>query len=170
MKQGLSMNTRHQIVKGFAKEYAKATKREKGILLDYLCASTGWSRANARRRLSTEYNRNTGKVPTPIPRRRASKYQLASYTILERIWTLCGDPCGKYLAATVSEDIERLERFNEFGKLSVLLTDEVKTELKNMSAATMDRHLKKVRDARYPLSLSATKPGSMLRSEIKVRW
>lgn len=31
------MNTRHQIIKCFA----KATKREKGILLDYLRAPTG---------------------------------------------------------------------------------------------------------------------------------
>lgn len=30
------MNTRHQIVNDFTKKYAKATKREKGILLDYL--------------------------------------------------------------------------------------------------------------------------------------
>lgn len=81
-KQRLSMNTRHQVSKGFAKEYAKATKREKGILLDYLWAATGWSSASARRRLSTEYNRNTGKVPTPIPRRRASEDQLAFYAIL----------------------------------------------------------------------------------------
>lgn len=39
-----------------------------------------------------------------------------------------------------------------------------------MLASMMDRHLKKVRDARYPLSLSATKSDSMLRSEIKVCW
>ncbi|MGP5689398.1 hypothetical protein [Glutamicibacter ardleyensis] len=83
-----------------------------------------------------------------VPRRRASEYQLASFRILERIWPLCGDPCGKYLAATISEDIKCRERFDEFGKLSVLLTDEVKAELQCMSAATMNRHPKQFLDAR----------------------
>ncbi|WP_411734380.1 hypothetical protein [Paeniglutamicibacter sp.] len=39
-----------------------------------------------------------------------------------------------------------------------------------MSASTMDRYLKPLRDARYPSALSSTKPGAMLRSEIPVRW
>ena len=54
MKQGLWMKTRQQIVRGFASEYAKGTKCQKGVILDYLCASKGWSKPNARRRLATE--------------------------------------------------------------------------------------------------------------------
>lgn len=35
----------------------------------------------------------------------------------------------------------------------------------------MGRYLQPVRDARYPAdSLSSTKPGAMLRSEIPIRW
>lgn len=41
MKQGLSMETRQQIANDFATGYAKGTKWQKGVMLDYLCASTG---------------------------------------------------------------------------------------------------------------------------------
>lgn len=165
------MTTRHQIAKGFALEYAKATKREKGILLDNLCAATGWSRANARRRVTTEFAKITGKAPVPIPKRRHRTYQPATITLLTRIWTLAGEPCGKYLAVIIADELERLERFNELETYADLLTDQVREQLLGMSAATMDRYLKPVRDARYPAScLSSTKPGAMLRSEIPVRW
>lgn len=54
MKQGLSMETRQELVGGFAVEYAKGTKWQKGVVLGYLCVAIGWSRANARRRLAAE--------------------------------------------------------------------------------------------------------------------
>ncbi len=43
------MTTHHRIVKGFALEHTKATKREKGILLDTLCAATGLSQEDTGR-------------------------------------------------------------------------------------------------------------------------
>ncbi|MFJ2621290.1 hypothetical protein [Glutamicibacter sp. NPDC087344] len=49
MKRGFSITTHHRIVKGFALEHTKATKREKGILLDVLCAETGLSREDTGR-------------------------------------------------------------------------------------------------------------------------
>jgi hypothetical protein len=170
MKQGLSMETRQELVGGFAAEYAKGTKGQKGVMLDYLCASTGWSRANARRRLAAELRRPARGVPAPLPRRRPRKYGPAALKLLERIWTLSGEPCGKYLAPIMADELERLERFDELGPVAGLLTDEVRDELLSMSASTMDRYLKPLRDARYPSALSSTKPGAMLRSEIPVRW
>lgn len=165
------MTTCHEIVKGFALEYAKATKREKGILLDNLCAATGWSRANARRRVTTEFNKITGKKPVVLPKRRPRTYQPATITLLTRIWTLAGEPCGKYFAVIIADELERLERFGELETYTHLLTDEVRHQLLNMSAATMDRYLKPVRDARYPTdALSSTKPGAMLSCEIPLRW
>ncbi len=44
------MTAKHEITRKFALAYAGATKRDKGRLLDEVCAITGWSRANFRRK------------------------------------------------------------------------------------------------------------------------
>ncbi|MDO5745824.1 MAG: integrase, partial [Micrococcaceae bacterium] len=76
------MKTRRQIVRGFASEYSKGTKGQKGVMLDYLCASTGWSRANARRRLGTEAAKSAMGAPVAIPRRRPRRYGPAAIMLL----------------------------------------------------------------------------------------
>ena len=42
------MATRLEITKKYAREYGRASKKDKGRVLDELVAVTGWSRANAR--------------------------------------------------------------------------------------------------------------------------
>lgn len=39
-------------MKKYAAEYARATKKTKGVILDQLVVMTGWSRANATRALT----------------------------------------------------------------------------------------------------------------------
>lgn len=57
----------------------------------------------------------------PVPKRRPRKYGPAVFKLLGRIWTLCREPCGKYLAPILADELERLERFGELGALSGLL-------------------------------------------------
>src|SRR5664280_218760 len=45
MGQRLSMATRHEITRKYAKEYERASKKDRGRMLDELVAVTGWSRA-----------------------------------------------------------------------------------------------------------------------------
>lgn len=59
MGQGLSLSARRAITKQFAAEYARAAMKDKGRILDDLVAVTGWSRANARRALSTALKHKT---------------------------------------------------------------------------------------------------------------
>jgi Resolvase, N terminal domain len=66
MGQGLSLSVRRVIPKQSAAEYARATKKGNGQIFDDLVGVTGWSRANARRALSTALKRRT-----PGPEREA---------------------------------------------------------------------------------------------------
>ena len=43
------MATRRDLTKRYAETYQESTKKVKGLMLDELCAATGWSRVNARR-------------------------------------------------------------------------------------------------------------------------
>jgi uncharacterized membrane protein len=53
MSQRLSMATRHEITKKYTREYKRASKKDKGRMLDDLVAVTGWSRANAQRAITS---------------------------------------------------------------------------------------------------------------------
>ena len=46
------MASRAEVTTRYAKAYAKASKKDKGRILDQVVAVTGWSRDNARRRLT----------------------------------------------------------------------------------------------------------------------
>ena len=61
------MGSRAEITTKFAKAYAKASKKDKGRLLGEVVAVTGWSRDNARRRLTAAAKR---PVPAGLRERR----------------------------------------------------------------------------------------------------
>ena len=73
MGSGLSMQARAEITGKYARVYTRASKKDKGRILDEVCAVTGWSRDNARRRLVaaakrppvTESRRGAGLVVLP---------------------------------------------------------------------------------------------------------
>ena len=60
MENELSMNSRAEVTTRYAKAYVKAAKGDKGRILDEVVAVTGWSRDNARRRLSVAAKRPPG--------------------------------------------------------------------------------------------------------------
>lgn len=71
MDQGLSMAARREITKKYAREYARASKKAKGRMLDELTGATGWSRANARRAIATA---NARKGPASAVRRKPREH------------------------------------------------------------------------------------------------
>ncbi|WP_411733676.1 hypothetical protein [Paeniglutamicibacter sp.] len=169
MKQGLPMETRQELVGGFAAQNAKGTKVQKGVMLDGLCELSGWSRAKARRHLAAEVRkpardircdwRGAGRAD---PVRRPSRYWGHS-------GRTAGNPEGKSPWPPWPRSSSGWSASTNLGP-GLLLTDEVRDELLSMSAGTVDRYLKPLRAARYPSALSATKPGAMLCSKIPARW
>lgn len=59
------MASRAEITTRYAKAYAKASKKDEGLVLDQVVEVTGWSRDNARRRLTAAANRSTGTGRPP---------------------------------------------------------------------------------------------------------
>ena len=159
----MSMAARKEITKKYAKEYECASKTDKGRMLDELVTVTGWSRANARRAITSASKRKGARAVTRKPRARIYGYD--TLKVLIEVWTLIGQPCGKCLAPTVAQ----LEAFGELGKVADRLSSEVREQLTAMSPATIDRLLKPTKQARYPAAKSATRPGATLRSSIVVR-
>ncbi|MBK9435604.1 MAG: transposase family protein [Micrococcales bacterium] len=162
------MGARFEVTAKYAKAYAKVAKKDKGRLLDEVVAVTGWSRDNARRRL-TAAAKPRPRAMKVARKRRARKYSYDATVVLQKVWAASGGQCGKYLAASMRLQLDGLERHGELtfghGRYSV----EVRAELLAMSPATIDRYLAPAR-AKDPLrGIAATKPSPLLRSSITVR-
>lgn len=160
------MATRRDITKKYAADYVKSSKTAKGVILDELVTVTGWSRANARRALSTARKRR-GPAKPAARKPRGRTYGYDTLKVLIGVWRLAGMPSGKYLAATMDIWLPKLETFGELD--AKRLTPAVKAQLLKISGATIDRILKPTKDADRPKGLSATKAGPLLRSSITVR-
>jgi hypothetical protein len=148
----LSVAARVEITQKYARAYARASKRVRGGLLDEVVAVTGWSRDNARRRLSAAAKpgpRSVRKSRAPRPR----KFSYDATKTLQRVWAFSGGQCGKYLAAVMETLLDALERHGElvFGKGRY--SPEVREELLGMSPATIDRYLATAK-AKDPLRAS----------------
>ena len=168
MSKGLSMAARREITKNYAREYGRANRTEKSRLLDALVKTTGWNRDHARRAIRTAAARKgTAREQQRKPRPR--KYSYDALMALQKVWALQEQPSGKYLTAVMGDTLERLIRFNELGRIHSRVSDALLDELRSMSAATIDRHLKPHRDAHHPQALGTTKPSHILHSSIPVR-
>ena len=100
---------------------------------------------------------------------RGRGYSYDALKVLIEVWTVVGEPCGRYLAAIMEDTVDRLVRFGELTQTRDRLTPEVRAELLAMSPATIDRYLAPTKAARYPDAKSATRPGATLRGELSVR-
>ncbi|MGA5466181.1 integrase catalytic domain-containing protein [Mycobacterium sp. NPDC050041] len=157
---GLTLAERKAVTETIAVRYSLADKRTKGVILDELCATTGWHRNHARKALTTALQPRLVAPRRPRP----PKYGPEVIAALTMCWTVLGMPAGKRLAPMLGELLAVLRHF---GELSV---DEDTAELLvSMSAATIDRRLASKR-AKYQLKgRCTTKPGSLLKSQIPVR-
>lgn len=167
------MQSRAEITIRYAKAYVKASKRERGRMLDEVVGVTGWSRDNARRRLVAAARTSPaskGKQVVPRPRKpRSPKYSYDAVRVLQRVWAASGGQCGKYLAASMQIQLDALERHGELVPGKDRYEASVRGELLAMSAATIDRYLAAARAKDVITGKSTTKPSPLLRSSITVR-
>lgn len=92
---GLTMSQRRAVTKTIATRYKRADKVTKGVILDELCATTGWHRNHARKALATALK---PRIVRPAPKARAPKYDADTVVALAFCWAVLGAPTGKRLA------------------------------------------------------------------------
>jgi transposase InsO family protein len=166
------MTSRAEVTTKYARAYAKASKKDKGRVLDQVVEVTGWSRDNARRRLGAASHRppGTGRTVAKTPRKqRAPKYSYDAVRVPQKVWASSGGQCGKYVAVSMSLQLAGLERHGEFVDGADRYSDHVRRELLAMSAATIDRYLAGAKATDQIRGVSTTKASPLLRSSIKVR-
>ena len=87
------------------------------------------------------------------------------FLVLKRIWVIFDFICGKRLAPFMAEAARKLEKHGEID-----ITKSVRKKLKNMSASTIDRMLRKEKK-KFSMGKgkSGTKPGTLLKKSIPIR-
>lgn len=77
------MSQRRAVTKAIATRYKRADKVAKGVILDELCATTGWHRNHARKALATALR---PRVVKPARKARDPKYD--EHTVVALRWAL----------------------------------------------------------------------------------
>jgi hypothetical protein len=135
----ISMGARREVLAAVADRYRAASRREKGRMLDELCATTGWHRKHAVRALSA--SRSRGPVEERAARQRGRKYE-GIRDALTALWEASDHVCGKRLVVMIPTLLEALERHERLA-----LGDCDRALVLSVSAATIDRLLGDVKIA-----------------------
>jgi hypothetical protein len=140
--------------------YTGASRREKGSILDEVCRVCGYDRKYAIGLLAHPAVART----KPIVRPRARRYGEDVRRVLADLWEISDRLCGKRLAPFLPELIAALERHDHLH-----LAPATKDLLVAISPATADRLLASQRRQHAAHGLALTKPGTLLRQQIRVR-
>jgi hypothetical protein len=139
--------------------YKKATKEEKGKILDEFTKASGLHRKAAIRLLNY--------CKPLLGKRRSGRPRLYGFVVVEALramWEASDRLCSKRLQPFLPEYLSVMRRCGE-SKMSI----ETERHLCHMSAATIDRLLRPWKQKGGRRTFSTTKPGSLLRSAIPIR-
>jgi len=162
----MSIKTKQEILIHIQKRYKAAKFHSKSKILDEFVATTGYCRKYAISKLNQV---KQGSVATPVTealrRKKAyhKKYDEEIKQVLLTIWYAANQICSKRLVPFIPELMEVLERFGH-----IVIPTEIRSRLLTISPATVDRMLKTSRKE-VTGGISTTRPGSLLKKQIKVR-
>jgi hypothetical protein len=173
---GLNMKEKQAVTREYTPRYQKASKKEKIALLDEFTRLTGYHRKSAVRLLGAKPVKQVlvyidGKPVKikPEKKRPSNRKGKRIYTdevisALRLVWTFFWFKCGKILAPLMRQQMQYIAQWPAFG-----ITGEIAEKLKKISPASIDRYLKKDKQALRLKGKSLTKPMDSLKSRIPIR-
>lgn len=163
MEGKIPMAARRHVTNKFRTAYRRASKTDRGRILDQVMETTGMGRSSARRMLTGPALSNP--VEQVDKRRLRSRgYSDQSRLLLEHVWALMGCPCGKYFVAMLPIWLPLLTAAGDLEK--PFAANETIAELETMSPATIDRYLAPARRGMQLRGISTTTPSPLLRNSI----
>lgn len=118
---GLTMKERSAVTKEIAKRYQRATKKQKGIILDEFIALSSYNRSYASYLLNNHGRQirvNSEVVIKADVTKKATRQRQRVYgekvkRVLRQVWEMMDYICGKSLAPVIAEIIFKLEKCKE---------------------------------------------------------
>ena len=153
----MGRNSKSEYLRAIWDRYQRAGRRYKTKILDEFCAVCGYTRKYAIGLLRRKPGRRR-KKPGP-----ARRYDVRVFEPLKALWLACEQLCSKRLKAALPLWLPFYEA--EQGALE----ESVRRKLLRISAATIDRLLKKERARYRGKGLCGTRPGRRLKQQIPIR-
>jgi hypothetical protein len=148
-----------EYVAAIRERYRKATKEEKGKILDEFTQVTGWHRKAAirllNRRVESLRKKKSGRL---------RKYDATVADSLKTVWEAGDRLCSKRLKPFMPEILDVLRHHGE-----LRINAHTEGQLCQMSPATIDRMLKPYRKSGGRRGLTTTRQGSLLKNMIPIR-
>lgn len=136
----MDMHSRNQYLKTLRSDYWRATKKEKGKILDEAGKRTGLHRKILIKKLKP-----TAKLdPRTEKKHRSETYDGYVKAGLVELWRIFDYACGQRLKTSLEDHVDRLRYFGEID-----VTDQVAAKLKKISSATIDRKLKHQKEVEH---------------------
>ena len=156
----MNMGARRQYLKVLQERYFMAkSRKDKSSILDEYTRNTDQNRKYAIRRI-----RSFSSAPKER-RKREQTYDVYPKAALAQIWEIFDYPCGQRLAPLLRREVSRLRQLEE-----IFISSEVAEKLKRISSATIDRALKRQREALHlKRGRAKPKPSSLLYKRIPIR-
>ncbi len=147
-----------EYVEALWERYRRASRREKGQMLDEFTQVTGYHRKAAIRLLRRD--------PRPPSRRRGRRrqYGLEVAAALQVVWGATDRVCSRRLHPFLGELVPVMERQGHLVVAAI-----IRDQLLRMSPSTIDRLLRPMRQRGGRRPFSTTKPGSLLKGAIPIR-
>jgi len=154
----MSREIKNDLLPKLQARYSRRNREGKSRMLDELCQDYGYERKYAIKLLGDALPVASGRPkPGPLPQYSAIE------PIVAAIWLAAEQPCGKRLAPALARWLPHYEK--RHGKLGA----KQRKQLREVSAATLDRMLEPARTKLRPRGRNGTKPGSLLKTQIPIR-
>ncbi len=155
--------SKKELIAEIKPRYLKASKKEKGKILNEFCANTGYARKYAISILAAGYDNY--RVAKAGRKARQKIYGHEVMSVVVPIWELLDFPCGQRLKPALPEMYATLVRFEE-----ITFNKAIGNGLETISAKTLDRRLKRERERRHlKRNRGLTHRGNLLKSAIPIR-
>ena len=155
----VSMTTRNELVAAVTDRYVRSDRLERSRILDEFVAVTGHHRKHAMRLL-----RGGRRQDDQREQRRSRVYDVAMREALIVLWEASDRVCGKRLRPLLPVLVEAMDRHGH-----VQLAPEVRIGVLSMSAATIDRMLKDVKEKAGQRRRRRSPPSAAIRRSVPVR-
>ena len=154
----MSPRSKQEYMRAVVQRYVSASKVVKCQILNEVCATTGYHRKAAIRRL----RQARGPQPTPPHRQRAQIYGPSTLTVLAGIWEAAGYPWSVRLKAL-------LPLWLPWATRRFAIAPQVAHQLLAISPSTMDRRLQGKKRQLQRRLYGRTKPGTLLKHQIPIK-
>ncbi len=155
----MSKQTKEEYLNELKKKYRNAFKKEKTRLLDDFCDFTG----NHRKYVITLINAPKAQVSERKEREKVYNQDVKNHCVI--LWKAAGEICAERLHPFIPSLLEKLIECNE-----IRPDKDTKEKLLCISLGTLKNILGNEKERTFVKITGTTKPGSLLKSQIAVRY